>query len=93
VLLNVFGSDGTSLLGTLPGEESETVGEVFGRARAELGFGGDGPVCLSRRIRDGGTEGRASGWESIPESATLGEIAIDEQADVSVDEDARLGKA
>ncbi len=89
VFLNVYGSDGNSLLGTLPGDAMETVGEVVDRRRLELGFSEDGPLCLSRRIR---AEGRED-WESIPDGAKLGEIAVNDQADVAVDEDAQLGLA
>lgn len=89
VLMNVYGSDGASLLGTLPGEDTETVGEVFARGRVELGFGGQGSLCLSRRIRTGSQDE----WESIPEGARLGEIAIDDETDVAIDEDAQLGLA
>ena len=87
VFLNIYGSDGNSLLGTLPGDAMETVGEVVDRGRMELGFSDDGPLCLSRRIR---TQDRED-WESIPDGAKLGEIAVDDQADVAVDEDAQLG--
>lgn len=87
VFLNIYGSDGNSLLGTLPGDAMETVGEVVDRSRLELGFS-DGPLCLSRRIR---TQDRED-WESIPDGAKLGEIAMEDRADVAVDEDAQLGR-
>ena len=89
VLLNVYGGDGTSLLGTIPGRADETLGDVFGRARGELGFAADGPVCLSRRA---GGRTRAD-WESVPENAVLDDLAPEQmdQVDIAVDEDAQLG--
>ena len=87
IFLNVFGSDGNSLLGTLPGDAMETVGEVVNRRRLELGFSEDAPLCLSRRIRANNRDD----WESIPDGAKLGEIAVNDQVDVAVDEDAQLG--
>ena len=89
VLLKVYGTDGASLLGTLAGEAGETVGDVFGRSRRDLGFSDQVPLCLSRRVGPG--EAAEDHWESIPEQVTLGEIAVDDQVDVAVDEDAQLG--